>query len=74
MKIYVCDDLGCVYRAPSVEGGEVEYAPLMSDGTFETDDFTPVEEALVGDELVTFGGVELPLSSVYRIVEGVVCE
>jgi hypothetical protein len=67
MKVYICSELGCVYRlgAASV----LDFAPVMQSGVFDTDDFSPVEESLVGEEVVQFRGADLPLSSVYRIVE-----
>ena len=65
MKIYIAEDLGCVYR---LNGDSLEYAPIAKDNTFDVDDFDYVESDLVGDEPVKFLGKDTKLSEVYEIV------
>lgn len=65
MRMYIANDLGCVYR---LYNHDLEYAPLMADGTFDTDDFGAVEPYLVGEEEVTFNGVDTNLYGVYETV------
>lgn len=68
MKLYISNELGCAYRR---NGDELECAPLMADGTLDTDDFASVEPELVGEEPVTFQGVETNLYGVYATLEKV---
>ncbi len=66
MKEYIAKDLGCKYRW-NKEFKVLEYASEFIDGTY--DEWGAVEEDLVGEEPVTFQGIDTDLSSVYRIVE-----
>lgn len=68
-KIYVAEELGCVYKWNA--GHEVlEYAPLLEGNKMCFDDFNEVDESLVGDEIVVFHKKEQTFSEVYRYVEG----
>lgn len=60
--VLYCPDLGCVYR---ISEGAIEWAPLIEGHIFDPDEFGPVEEDLVGQETVTFQGVDTTLSTVF---------
>lgn len=63
--IIISMDLGCAYR---LTDGVLEWNPLMNDGTFDLNEFSPVEPELVGDEQCTFENTEMTLNDVYKIV------
>jgi hypothetical protein len=65
MNILISQDLGCAYR---LQDNILEFAPMMKDGTFSTDEFNPVEPELVGEERVIFESVETDLYGVYATV------
>lgn len=65
MKIYVAKDLGCIYR---LNNGQLEFAPMLDNDTVDTDDFGYVEPDLVGEEEVTFLGVNTNLYGVFKTV------
>lgn len=67
-KLYVSSELGCILR---INEGEVEYTPLMSNNTFDLDDFSVADEAEVGTERVLFRGVDTDLSGVYEYLRKV---
>lgn len=72
-QVIICDDLGCAYRWNN-EYKELEWCPLMQDGTLDIDsdgqeNWGCVDEDIVGDETVTYKGKEVTLSDVYRDVE-----
>lgn len=68
MKTYECKELGCFYRW-SDEYNQLEWCPMMTDGTLDKDNWGVVDEDIVGEEIVTFEKKEMPLSVVYRKVE-----
>ena len=65
---FLCPELGCAYRWNS-QYNSLEWCPMMKDGTLDTDNWGVVEEDLVGEETVTYGGRDVTLSEVYRDVE-----
>jgi hypothetical protein len=65
--VFVCADLGCAYRWDSTLQ-ILEWAPLGS-SAIAAEEWGPVEEHMVGQERVTFDGVEQSLSDVFRYVE-----
>ena len=66
MKIYnAVKDLGCYYR---LNNSQLEYAIAMLDNTFDTNEFYNVEPDLVGEEEVTFLGVDTNLYGVFETV------
>ena len=65
MRILVVNEFGCAYR---LDGDVLEFAPLMQNGLFDTDDFGAVEPDLVGEEKVTFRGVDTDLYGVFATV------
>ena len=67
-NIYLSPDLGCAFRW-SEEYGQLEWAPQLVDGSIDWNDGGPVDEEIVGQEVVTFHGSEMTLSEVYRYVE-----
>lgn len=68
-NVYIAKDLGCAFR---LEGKELEFAPLMQDGSYDFENGGGfVDEDLVGQEVVKFEGKEQTLSEVYRQVEKV---
>ena len=70
MKYYIAKDLGCVFRRSNDSTvRELEYAPVMDNNTFDTEDFNYVEPDLVGEEEVTFLGVETTLNKVWETVD-----
>lgn len=66
--ILVSQELGCAYRW-SGESKGLEYCPMRIDNTFYPEDWGPVEEYAVGQEVVTYLGREMTFSEVYRDVE-----
>ena len=66
MRIYICTDLGSVYR---LKKSVLEYAPLFIDDTFNTKDFAPVDEAVNGDEIVRYCGTDMTMDRVYRLIK-----
>lgn len=66
MKILISSDMGSAYR---LEDGELQFAPLMKDGTFDTEEFGFVEPDLVGEENVTFEGVDTDLYGVFSTIK-----
>ena len=65
MKIYISQELGSAYQ---LIGDSLEFAPLMKDGTFETNDFGATEPELMGEEPVTFEGVETNFYGAYATI------
>lgn len=71
MKYYIANDLGCVFRRSNNSTiRELEFAPLLKDNTFNTEDFGLVEPDLVGEETVIFNNQEMTLYKVWELVEG----
>lgn len=68
MKTIFTPELGCAYRW-SDEFKQLEWCPMMSDGTLDADNWGVVDEDIVGEEVVTYQGKEVTLSEVYRDVE-----
>lgn len=64
MKYLIAQEFGCVYRV-SPDTHLVEWAPLYKDNTFDSEEFGDVELELVGEERVTFHGVE---TNIYGVV------
>jgi hypothetical protein len=71
MKYYIANELSCLYR---LNMGVLEYAPMISSNVIDTEDFAPVEPELVGEEQVTFSGVETNLYGVYSTVTKALCD
>jgi hypothetical protein len=70
MKYYIANDLGCVFRRSNDSTiRELEFAPLLDNNTFDTEDFGYVEPDLVGEEEVTFLGVDTTLYKVWQMVD-----
>jgi hypothetical protein len=67
-NVMICNDLGCAYKLS--DDGALLWTPLMSDGTYDDDEFGDVEPELVGEERVTFENREMTLYTVYDIVRG----
>lgn len=65
MKYLISNDLSSAYQ---MNGNSLEFSPLLQDGTFDTDDFGPVEPEMVGEEIVLFEGLDLTLYEVFGIV------
>jgi len=64
---YYSADLGCVYRLQG-DTGALQCAPMRQDGTFDVAEFGDVEPSMVGEERVTFQGVETDLYGVFATV------
>lgn len=70
MKYYIARELGCVFRRNRDDTlRELEYAPIMQNNTFDTEDFASVEPDLVGEEEVTFRGEDMSLYKVWELVD-----
>ncbi len=68
MNILVTQELGCAYRwNPKYK--ELEWCPMGVNGLLDEREWGCVDEFIVGDEVVTFKGMEVTLSQVYRYVE-----
>lgn len=67
--VLVTPELGCAYRW-SREYNALETCPLNIDNTV-SNAWSTIEEHAVGDEEVTFRGLEVTYSQVYRFVEKV---
>lgn len=65
MKIYFAPELKSAYR---LNGSNLEYAPIETDGTISTDVFDYVEPELVGDEKVVFLGKTMTFNDAYKII------
>lgn len=68
MRYLIAQELGCVYRVSPVTG-KVEWAPLYKDSSFDADEFGDVEPEVVGEERVTFRGVETNIYGVIATVK-----
>lgn len=67
--VLVTPEMGCAFRW-SPEFNQLEYCPLLKDGGLEGS-WSCIEEFLVGEEPVTFRGIDVTLSQVYRYAEKV---
>lgn len=65
MKYYIANDLGCIYR---LNNGALEWAPMNLSNVIDDEEFGPVEPELVGEERVTFNGIETDLYGVFATV------
>lgn len=65
MKMLIVTELGCAYR---MYRGALEYAPLHQNMLLDTSEFGEVEPNLVGEERVTFRGVDTDLYGVFATV------
>lgn len=66
MKIFISQEMGSAYR---VKDHGLQFAPLMKDGTFNTEDFDYTEPDMVGEEYVTFEGVDTNLYGVFATIK-----
>lgn len=71
--VLVTPEMGCAYRW-SKEFNGLEYCPMFAEGDLETSNWCLVEEDLVGEEVVTFRGMEVTLSQAYRAIEKILRE
>lgn len=51
-KYYISQDTGCVYW---IEDGEIVYAPITTDNTFNTEEAGAVDEYLMKGEILSNG-------------------
>lgn len=68
MDIFITQELGCAYRW-NEEYQQLEWCPMHENGVLGEDEWGCVDEFIVGDEVVTFKGMDVTLSQVYRYVE-----
>ena len=66
--VLVVPEMGCAYRWRD-DYECLEWRPLSTNGSTNDDEWGAVEEELVGDEEVTFRGMNVMLHQVYRTVE-----
>jgi hypothetical protein len=67
--IYISEELGSAFRWNS-QLQVLEWVPIWRDGTFDFDDEGgAVEEHMVGEEIVTFGGEDMCLSDAFRRIK-----
>ncbi|CAN5659745.1 hypothetical protein BH23THE1_BH23THE1_36110 [soil metagenome] len=65
MKIYIATELKSAYR---LNDDSLEYAPINSDGTINTDSFNDVDLELIGDEEITFLGKKCTFNDAYAAI------
>lgn len=67
MKVIIVEDIGSAYR---LNDGVLEVSYLLKGDSiiFDMDDFSPIDEELVGDEEVEVDGKLITLSEVYEEV------
>ena len=65
MKIYIATELGSAYR---LEDGNLQYAHISKDSTFDSDSFDYVEPELICDEIIQFQGKQMPFNEAYKII------